>query len=138
MKSIKRLAASIKKVGLSRVKIKEPEQCKEALTREDVKNLIKKGAIEIKKKRGVSRGRARKLHEQKKKGRRRGKGSRKGHKSDSKRRWIIKVRAQRKFIKYLKEKQKITQEVYKELYRKVKGGFFRSVSHIKIFLKKRV
>ena len=36
------------------------------------------------------------------------------------------VRKQRKFIKELRDKKLITTVVYREMYNKVKGGFFRS------------
>jgi len=137
MKSKKRMAASIRKVGVNKVKITNVEEVKEALTREDIRLLIKKGAIVIKRKKGVSRARAKKLHEQKTKGRRRGEGSKKGPKNKRKEVWMKRVRAQRKFAKMLKEGNKIDQKTYKDVYRKIGGGFFRSVAHIKIYLKKR-
>ena len=34
----------------------------------------------------------------------------------------------------LKTGSKISDEVYKDLYRKSKGGFFRSKRHIKLYL----
>ena len=50
---------------------------------------------------------------------------------------MSKVRAQRDFLKYLREKKKVEETDYKRIYKMVKGGFFRSVSHLKIFMKKR-
>ena len=137
MKSKKRMAASVGKVGTNKIRIRKEEDVKEALTRDDVRALIKSGAIEVKRKKGVSRARARKLHEQKKKGRRRGEGSKKGPRTNRKEEWMKRVRAQRKFVKQLKEGNKIDQTTYKDVYRKIGGGFFRSVSHIKIYLKKK-
>ncbi len=136
MKLHKRLAAAIKKVGKRRVRIVKPEEVKEAITREDVRILIKTGAIEIKKKKGVSRARARKLKEQRRKGRRRGEGSKKGRVLKKKEKWVRRVRAQRKFIKMLKEKNKLGPRTYRVLYRKIGGGYFRSVAHIKTYLEK--
>lgn len=78
----KRLAADILKVGVNRVWI-DPDRVDEvarAITRESIKKLIKEGAIKAKQKKGISRYRARKIAMQKKKGRRRGKGSIKGAK----------------------------------------------------------
>jgi large subunit ribosomal protein L19e len=137
MKLQKRLAAAIKKVGKKRVRIRKPEEMKEAITREDIRVLLKTGAIEIEKKKGVSRGRARKNKEQRKKGRRKGEGKKKGRVLNKKEKWVKKVRAQRKFIKMLAEKKKIGPKTYRNLYRKVGGGYFRSVSHIKTYLEKR-
>jgi len=137
----KRLASDLLKVGKSRIvfnsdKIKE---IKEAITREDIKGLIVKGYISVKKKKGVSRARAKKLHEQRKKGRRKGQGSRKGTKTartPKKRAWINRIRPQRAFLKLLKEKDKITHKQFRKLYKLAKGGFFRSRRHLKLYLSK--
>jgi large subunit ribosomal protein L19e len=83
---------------------------------------------------GSSRVRARKTSAQKRKGLRRGAGSRKGKSSPTKESWMIKVRAQRLFLKELKEKEHIAQDTYRSLYMKSKGGFFRSRRHIKLFI----
>lgn len=134
-----RVAASLLKVGKSRVKIK-PDKVKEvseAITREDVKRLIVKGVIYKGEEKGVSRGRWRVVKEQKKKGRRKGHGSRKGAKkarTPKKRAWINKVRSQRVLLKALKGKGLISNEVFKSLYSKVKSGFFRDKRHIKTYI----
>ena len=47
---------------------------------------------------------------------------------------MAKVRTQRKLIKTLKDKEVITSKVYRNLYNKVRGNFFRSRRHIKIYL----
>ena len=47
---------------------------------------------------------------------------------------MIQVRNQREFIKELKEKELVEVGVYRNLYRKVKGGYFRSKRHIKLYL----
>ncbi len=137
----RRLASELLKVGKTRIvfdsdKLKE---IKEAITREDVRGLIIKGIISVKKKKGVSRARAKKLHEQRKKGRRKGQGSRKGTKTartPKKRAWINRIRPQRSFLKLLKEKGKITNAQFRKLYRLAKGGFFRSRRHLKLYASK--
>ncbi|PIU02755.1 MAG: 50S ribosomal protein L19e, partial [Candidatus Diapherotrites archaeon CG09_land_8_20_14_0_10_32_12] len=88
---------------------------------------------------GQSRGRARKLKAKKTAGRRRGPGTRKGAKTartKPKAEWIKKVRAQRKYIREMKDKSEIDFILYKELYSKVRGGFFRSKNHIKLYVDK--
>ncbi len=132
LKKVKELAARTFNVGIHRVKIKDSEKAKEAITREDIKRLVKTGAIEIKPKRGSSRGRARTLAKKKKLGRRRGPGSRKGKKTarkPAKKAWMEKVRALRKTLKELRP------ENYRELYKKVKGGFFRSKRHLLSYIR---
>ena len=135
----RKLAAKIAKRSVKRIKLDltRLDDVKEAITRADVKALIRDGAILVESKKGVSRARAKKIRSQKLKGRRRGQGSRKGKDSarlPGKRTWINKIRLQRFFIKDLKDRKKITQEDYKDLYRKSKGGFFRSRRHIKLYL----
>ena len=86
-------------------------EVKEAITKEDIRSLIKDKIIRKKPKVGVSRGRARKKAVQKKKGRRKGAGSRKGKTTarlPRKKSWINRIRAQRKLLQSLKEKEKIS------------------------------
>jgi large subunit ribosomal protein L19e len=127
----KRLAASILKVGESKVwldpsKIKDIEK---AITRIDIKKLIKQGAIK------ALPGKLRKPREMKKS--RKGIGSRKGAKYSifkRKERWISTVRPLRKMLKELRTSQQIENVTYKKLYKLVKGGVFRSRSHLKVYL----
>ena len=138
----RRLAAEVLKVGLDRVWI-DPNRVKdvaEALTKDDIRDLIKRGVIQKLPIKGQSRKRARELHEKRKKGRRRGYGSRKGPKTarnDPKRDWVNRVRAQRELIRELYEKRKIDHSTYRDLYGKIKGGFFKSRRHIMIYLEQK-
>ncbi len=135
----KKLASQILKASPKRIKIEpgKEKEVKEAITKFDVKGLIKKGIIKKVQKQGVSRARANKRRRQKQKGRRKGKGSRKGSpnaRQNFKREWINKIRAQRKLLNSLLNNEIITKESYKSLYQKTKGGFFRSINHIKLYL----
>ncbi len=136
----KRLAANALKCGPHRIKF-DPEkltEIREAITTFDVKRLINKGIITKKRFKGVSRARAKIIQFQKRKGRRAGHGSRKGKstaRQNPKDTWINGVRAQRTLIKKLKENQLIDKKAFRELYGKVKGGYFRSTKHIKIHIK---
>ncbi|ADP77669.1 LSU ribosomal protein L19E [Methanothermus fervidus DSM 2088] len=136
----KRLAADILKVGVNRVWI-DPDRVDEvarAITRESIKKLIKEGAIKAKQKKGISRYRARKIAMQKKKGRRRGKGSIKGAKGarmPKKRAWISRIRALRRTLKELRDKRKISTKTYRKIYRMAKGGMFRSKAHMNAYIK---
>ncbi|MBR9690900.1 50S ribosomal protein L19e [Candidatus Woesearchaeota archaeon] len=139
LKIQKRLAATHFKGSKKRVRFDPDrlEDVKEAITKYDVKALIKDGAITEVKKKGVSRGRARKRQEQKRKGRQKGQGLRKGKKTarlPKKQAWMQKIRVIRKFLKELKEKDLLTKQVFRDLYRKAKGGFFRSKRHVKIYI----
>lgn len=141
LKLQKKLASKIAKVGVGRIKLdsKASEELKEAITKEDIRSLINEGVIEIKDKKGVSRVRAKEIHAQRKKGRRKGQGKRKGSKKtriDEKRKWINQVRAQRKVLKQLKDEGKLTEGSYGEVYKKIKGNYFRSKRHLILYLKK--
>lgn len=135
----KRIAATLLKVGIRRVlfdkeKLKE---IKEAITKEDIRNLIKEKVITKKPEIGISSFRSKKNKLQKSKGRRKGKGSREGRRKarlPRKKAWMLKIRTQRKLLKLLKEKKLITPQIYKLLYRRSKGNFFRSRRHIKLYI----
>ncbi|RJS84305.1 50S ribosomal protein L19e, partial [Candidatus Bathyarchaeota archaeon] len=121
LKSQRRLAASILKVGENRVWIdpKRMEDVESAITREEIRKLIHEGAIKAHKKKGVSRGRARIIHQKKKKGLRRGPGSRSGARKarqPRKKMWIMKIRALRRRLRLLKERHVISRSVYRRLY----------------------
>ncbi|MBR9675781.1 50S ribosomal protein L19e [Candidatus Woesearchaeota archaeon] len=139
LKNQKRIAASVFKGSKKRVifETSKLEQIKEAITRFDIRNLITQGVISEKPKRGVSRGRARKVNEQKRKGRRSGAGNKKGTRTartPKKLVWMNKIRLQRSFLKELKEKKLVDDKIFRDLYRKAKGGFFRSKRHIKLYV----
>lgn len=136
--SQKRIAAEIMKCGISRVRIKQTEEVEEALTREDIRGLIQKGMIWSVQKKGTSKFASKKKLEQKKKGRMRGPGRRKGTKGarkNDKTKWIEKVRPLRRLLSELREAEQVSRENYGILYRRVKGGFFRNKSHLMFYLK---
>lgn len=133
LKSQRRVAAEILKIGQNRVWI-DPEKIDEvevAITREEIRRLIHEKAIRKLPEKGVSRVRARILHEKKKIGKRRGYGSRKGAggaRMPSKEAWMKKIRAQRKRLRELRGRHAITESIYRQLYVMAKSGAFRSVS----------
>jgi large subunit ribosomal protein L19e len=136
--SQKRIAAGLMKCGVSRVRIKQTEEVEEALTREDIRGLIQKGVIWSVQKKGTSKFASKKRLVQKKKGRMRGPGRRKGTKGarkNDKTKWIEKVRPLRKLLADLRENGQISREDYGMLYRRVKGGFFRNKKHILYYMK---
>ena len=131
----KELVAKMYGVGKKRVWI-DPDQIEEvaaALTKDDLRRLVENGIIKILQVEGQSRIRARILKIKKKKGRRRGQGSRKGTpgaRYDPKRAWIRKIRAIRRLLKRLREKGIIDRKMYRKLYRQAKGGHIRSKAHV--------
>tara|TARA_Y100000310_G_scaffold342247_1_gene444602 strand:- start:19210 stop:19671 length:462 start_codon:yes stop_codon:yes gene_type:complete len=142
LKIQKRLAAQLLKASENDIWLDSNrlDEIKEAITKADIKSLIKDKAIKNKKIRGISRYRIRQRKQQKSKGRRGGAGSTKGGKRarlSKKRKWINSVRIQRKFLQNLRDKEVIDVSSYRSLYMKSKGGFFRSKRHIKLFIEER-
>jgi len=135
----RRLASQILKCAPEKVKFNTEKlaDLKESITKADVKSMIAKGAITVKATAESSRGRIRKVQAQKKKGLRKGLGSRKGTanaRSNEKEVWMNKIRKQRDFLKQLRDKSKITPAIYQKLFRKAKGGYFRSQRHLKLYM----
>ena len=48
--------------------------------------------------------------------------------------WTNRIRLQRELLKLLKKNKQITPAAFKSLYRKAKGGFFRSKRHLKLYM----
>ena len=135
----KRLAADVLNCSPNDVRFVESKlaEVKEAITRTDIRVLVAQGVILKARTSESSRSRARENHIQKVKGKRKGQGSRKGTsnaRENAKLVWMNKVRAQRELIKELKEKKLISNDTYRDLYLKVKGGYFRNKRHIKLFI----
>jgi len=130
----RRLAADLLKCGIHRVKF-DPERLEEiaeAITREDVRRLIEDGAIYKEQEKGVSRVRVRMRRRKK-----RGPGSRKGAKYSRisrKELWMMRVRAQRRRLRELRDRKLITRAVYRRIYRMVKAGAFKSVASMMEYL----
>jgi large subunit ribosomal protein L19e len=135
----KRLAASVLKCSKKKIVFdtERMDELKESITKADIKKLITDYAIAKKKENGPSRVRARELKKKKVRGQRKGQGSRKGKtnaRDNKKRIWINHVRKQREFLKSLRDKEKINTKDYRMLYRRVKGGFFRNLKHLKMYI----
>ncbi|MEM2237017.1 MAG: 50S ribosomal protein L19e [Candidatus Caldarchaeum sp.] len=131
----KRIAAELMKCGVSRVRF-DPERLDEiesAITRAEIKQLIRDGAIQKLPSKGVSRARVRER-------RRRGPGSREGAKYSiipRKLQWMRRVRAQRRFLKKLRDQGQLESSDYRQLYAYVKAGNFKSVASLREFIKAR-
>lgn len=136
----RRLAAKILKCGLGRVWVdpSSQEELADAVTRADIRSAIKAGVIRRKAVQGTSRVRARLHAIEVKKGRHSGDGSRRGTpfaRSTKKERWMRRIRAQRDLLKELRDAERIPRSVYREFYRRAKGGMFRSRAHLVLNLK---
>ena len=133
MKLQRRIAARILKVGENRIWM-NPERLsdvKEAITKEDVRALIKEGAIKARNTRGVSKGRFRKVRRQKIKGMRRGAGRKEGKRSGrrwGKHVWMKKVRLHRKLL--TEHKNKLPLEAYWKIRKQIKAGTTKDKRHL--------
>ncbi len=139
LKNQRRIAASLLKCSLHRVRFdpERLEEVKEGITKADIRGLIKDGAITERSEQGVSRGRSRQLRQKRRRGQGRGSGSRKGTRSareSKKRQWINHIRSQRRLISKLREQKSIDDSTFRHIYRRAKGGFFRNVRHIMLYL----
>ena len=139
MKHKKRLAAQLLKTSSHKVRIAPgaQEDVSKAITRSDMRGLIAIGKIVKSTKNQHSRSGARKISEQKRKGRQKGVGTKKGKKYSSvtrKDRWVARVRTQRVFLRLLREKKLVTPKNYRHLYTRSKGGYFRNKRHIRLYM----
>ena len=138
IKLTKRTAASTLKRGKSSIRIKHDalEDAGKAITREDVRALIKNGRVyALKEKENISVY-SKILKDKRAKGRRRGKGRKKGtRKARGTMTYQKKVRAQRRILAELKKEKAINNEMFKKFYALVKGGTFQTkmilINHIK-------
>ncbi len=133
--TVRRLAAKIFKVGESRVRIVEPQAAIQALTGDDVRDLVKNKSVIILPKKGVSRAKARFNQSRKAAGRGRGPGSKRGTiyaRMPKKERWIRKVRSQRKI---LKNSVGLDSKFRRKVYGMVKGNAFKAKKQLVAYLK---
>jgi large subunit ribosomal protein L19e len=132
LKGQRRLAADLLGGGLNRVWIdpEENDRVQSAITRDEIKKLIREGRIRLLPKTGVSRGRVRARS-----GRRKKAGSRKGGQNPGKEAWVLKIRAIRRHLRWLRDKRQLAPGGYKTLLAMAKGGAFRSRSHVDEYVK---
>jgi large subunit ribosomal protein L19e len=127
----RRIAASLLGVGYHRIWI-DPERVEDvqsAITRGDIRALVKDGVIKVKPVKGTSRARVER--------RRRGVGSVKGSsksRMDEGQMWVAHIRALRRELKRLRERRIITRSTYRYLYRLAKGNVFRSIRDLRSYI----
>ncbi|MGF3522388.1 MAG: 50S ribosomal protein L19e [Candidatus Bathyarchaeia archaeon] len=136
----RRLAAEIMKVGRNRVWI-DPTRISDvesAITREEIRKLVHEKVIATLPIQGVSRGRAKTIQAKKRRGRRKGPGSKSGtpraviSKKDA---WMTKIRSLRRRLRELKNSRIITESNYRELYMIAGSGRFSSIADLERYIK---
>ena len=138
----KKLAAQLMKCSPYRVWInpEELDDVSQAITKADVKGLIKQGVVKKHAPKFQSRFHARARAVQRRKGRQKGSGTRKGKagaRLTQKEGWMNKIRPQRRYLRTLRDQKQIELPTYRDLIKKAKGGFFRSRRHISLYLTER-
>lgn len=132
-KKAKSVSARLLKTGKTKIWI-DPQnmpKVREAITKEDVRALIAEGII----KKSKQNLKSRHFREGKKKKRKTGPGKKKGTKKarvKPKKLWMRNVRAQRKKLREVFEKNR--KIPYRKAYSMIKGGFFKGKKHLESFL----
>lgn len=138
--SQRRMAADLLDVGQNRVWIdpQATDEVEQAVTRQDLRELIDEGIIQREESEGQSRGRARRRKEKRDKRRGTGQGKRKGKKggrNPKKRKWVNRIRAQRALLKELRDDGDLEPSVYREFYDRAGGGEYPDVHHLELALR---
>jgi len=139
LRAQKRLAADILDVGENKLWF-DPEaqgEIADAITRDDVRELVDQGIIQTESKQGNSRGRARERAEKRSYGHQTGAGSRRGSaggRQSEKDDWRNRIRAQRRRLRELRDEGDISQREYRELYDQASGGEFDSVADMERYV----
>ena len=136
----KRLASDVLDVGEDRLWF-DPEaqsEIAEAITREDIRDLIEQGTIQEKGTSNNSRGRARERADKRAYGHQTGAGSRRGTagaRKNEKEDWTSRIRAQRRRLRELRDDGPLDASQYRELYNKAGGGEFESVARLEAYIR---
>jgi len=125
----KALAAKALKVGKNRIIFNKDghSEIKEAITKQDIKDLNKEGIISIKPVKGRKKNKKRKT--------RRGPGKIKKKVKHRKQEYVKITRKLRKYIMGLRDKGEIGRELYWKLRNKIRMRDFKSKAHLKEYLK---
>jgi large subunit ribosomal protein L19e len=128
------------KIGRNRVWIdpQRIEDVESAITREEVRKLVHEKVIAALPIQGVSRGRAKIIQAKKRKGRRKGPGSKSGSPRatvSKKEAWMIKIRSLRRKLRELKASRIITESNYRKIYMIAGSGRFTSIAEMERYLK---
>lgn len=123
--SKKLLAAKTLNVGIGRIKFDEDrlEEIKEAITKQDIRDLFASGAVKIKPIKG-------RKSKEKRKTRKRG-GKVRIKVNTRKQDYVIITRKLRRYVKELKLQGKLDDEKYKDLRKMIKRKEFKNKRHLK-------
>ncbi|MFA5363624.1 MAG: 50S ribosomal protein L19e [Candidatus Bathyarchaeia archaeon] len=140
LKSQRRIASKVLKVGETRIWM-DPERIdyvEAAITREEIRKLVREGVVKVIPEKGISRSRARVFQQKRKKGLRKGSGSKSGparSKISKKQVWINKIRPIRRQLSELRETRAITVGAYRKLYDMSESGVFGSKADVERYIR---
>ena len=103
------------------------DEIKDAITKQDIRDLYKDGAISIREVKGQKKKQSNK--------RKRKSGKIKKKVNKRKQRYVKMTRKLRKFIFGIREQKKISKESEAEIRRKIRNKDFKSIAHLKEYLK---
>ena len=128
LRSKKELASKTLKVGKERIVfVKErTAEIKEAITKQDLKDLTSAGAIKIKPVKGRKTNVSRKN--------RRGTGKIKLKVNKRKQEYVIITRKLRAYVLELKKQGKLTSEEVKDIRKKIRNKIFKSKANLKTYV----
>ena len=124
----KKLAAKVLKVGKDRIAFLKPrlDEIKEAITKQDIRDLKKEGAIIIKEIKGRKK--------KKRKGKKKTFGNIRKNTKKRKEKYVIMTRKLRKYVAEMKKQKKLSQEEIKNIRNKIRNKDFRSKAHLKEYI----
>ncbi len=139
LKAQKRLASDVLDVGKNKLWFDPDRQgdIAEAITREDIRELVDEGVIRADPPKGNSRGRARERQKKRSYGHQKGPGSRKGKaggRQDPKKEWQSSIRALRRHLRELRDEGELDRTQYRDLYDKAGGGEFDSIADLERYM----
>lgn len=125
----KSLAVRALKVGEGRIKFLQSriDKIKEAITKQDIRELQKEGAIIVKEIKGKKKS--------EKKNKKRGAGKIKKTVNKRKQEYVKMVRKQRGYVAELKRKGELNKEEVIDIRKKIRNKQFRSKAHLKEFIR---
>ncbi|PIU75988.1 50S ribosomal protein L19e [Candidatus Pacearchaeota archaeon CG06_land_8_20_14_3_00_35_12] len=133
----KRISADILGIGKKRIWF-DPlriSDIQEAITRQDLKDLIKEGAIKKMPVQGVKRRSGKTREGRYAKGRRRGMGKIRKRIQVRKKEYVWKIRKMRKYLKMLRREGKINKTEHTKMRRLAKSGIYSNIHKIKEVMK---
>lgn len=129
LKNKKKLIARMLNVGVGRIWLDSSKaaELKEAITRQDIKDLKQEGIIKVKDKKGRATKEKRKTKKRA--------GKKRKRIGQRKQNYIKLTRKLRKHVKAQKDRGKLGKKEYKGLRKKIKAGGFKDLGHLREAMK---